>query len=77
MNEILSCIQCGYEEDDPEGFDPNGYCWNCSSAYENGYDTGYQTALQELAGIDPSELSNLDKLSGNERYTLFARLLNG
>lgn len=74
-NENETCYNCGYE-DDYVNFDANGYCYNCSNAFERGHDTGFMEALQQLAGVDPSKLSNLDKLSGDERYALFARLLN-
>ena len=74
MNEL--CHNCSYEWD-LEQIDCNGYCPNCASAYESGHSTGFMEALLQLAGIEPSKLSNLDKLSGNERYTLFAGLLNG
>jgi hypothetical protein len=73
MNE--NCQNCQYEED-PENLDANGYCQNCSNAYDNGHDTGFMSALQRLASLDPTQLSNLDKITGNERYALFARLLN-
>ena len=66
------CYNCGYETD-PESLDAMGYCYNCQMAYE----VGFMSALQQLAGKNPSELANLDKLSGDERYTLFVRLLNG
>ena len=69
------CYNCRYETG-ADNLDANGYCYNCQNAYESGHETGYMSALQELAGIDPSKLSNLDKLSGDERYTLFVRLLN-
>ena len=69
------CHNCSYEWGH-EDLDENGYCPNCACAYESGYSTGSMSALQDLAGIDPSKLSNLDKLSGDERYTLFVRLLN-
>lgn len=75
MNENENCYNCGYE-DDPLNLDANGYCYNCQNAFEKGHSVGFMGALQELAGIDPIKLSNLDKLSGNERYTLFAKLLN-
>jgi hypothetical protein len=69
------CYNCGYETD-PDSLDAMGYCYNCQMAYEVGHEVGFMSALQQLAGVNPGELSNLDKLSGDERYTLFARLLN-
>jgi hypothetical protein len=73
MNE--NCYNCQYEVD-PESLDANGYCQNCSNAYDNGHDTGFMSALQRLASVAPSEMPDLVTLTGNERYALFARLLN-
>ena len=70
-----NCYNCQYETD-PDSLDTNGYCQNCQNAYETGHDTGFFSALQRLASVNPSELSDLDKITGNERYALFARLLN-
>lgn len=76
MNENEQCHNCGYETD-PESLDAvNGYCQNCQNAYETGHDTGFMSALQRLASVNPAELSNLGNITGNDRYALFARLLN-
>jgi hypothetical protein len=70
-----ACYNCRYETG-ADNLDAMGYCYNCQMAYEVGHEVGFMSALQQLAGKNPSELANLDKLSGDERYTLFARLLN-
>jgi hypothetical protein len=75
MNEIVNCSNCTYECD-PESLDANGYCQNCSLAYEIGRDTGFMEALQQMAGLLPDVLNDANTMTPERRYALFARLLN-
>jgi hypothetical protein len=77
MNEYTNCFNCQYEVESQDDLDWNGYCQNCSLAFENGRDTGFMEALQQVAGILPDVLNDANTMSAERRYALFARLLNG
>jgi hypothetical protein len=42
------CYNCGYEEH-PDNLSDNGYCSNCSNAFEEGHASGYMRAVSAIA----------------------------